>query len=117
MQFTNQQFCYWLQGYFEITPNPTLTKNQIQQIEKKLTSITEPLGIYTEWLYKIIQAIAANEYHDRFIQLFYPSIRRELNGIFAHVIDNSYDTKHSSDYLQAVHDGERLGKAEALNDK
>lgn len=33
---TPQDFCYWLQGYFEISNNVTLTQGQVKQIKKHL---------------------------------------------------------------------------------
>lgn len=103
--FNNQAFCYWLQGYFEIAEHPILTKEHIKKIKDCLTKIEEPLGVYTSWLNDVLNAIEANHYHQPIIQYFSPMIQDELNQIFAHVIDNSYETHYSNESLQAIHDG------------
>ena len=103
---TNKSFCYWLQGYFEITTSPRLSIARIKQIENQLASIDEPLGLYTSWLKQTLQAVRQCDYRDSIIQLFQPKIINELNLIFQHDIDNSYDTKLPQEYLQRIHDGD-----------
>lgn len=45
---TAEQFCYWLQGYFEMTENATLSPNQILMIKDHLglvfNKVTPDLG-------------------------------------------------------------------------
>ncbi len=38
---TSREFCYWLQGYFELAGGPygTLTEAQVAQIEKHLAMV------------------------------------------------------------------------------
>lgn len=36
---TSRDFCYWLQGYFEITAEYDLTKQQIEIIKKHLSMV------------------------------------------------------------------------------
>lgn len=103
--FTNQDFCYWLQGYFEITVKPVLNQYRIQQISEKLDIITEPLGDYTHWLFCVLSYIEDNDYDSLIIQQYQPHIMENLNLIFLHVIDNSYDTDKDNEYLLDVHDG------------
>ena len=56
---TNQTFCYWLQGYFEIAGDVAyLDGNKIEKIYVMLGRISEPLGGYTTWLKKTLDALA-----------------------------------------------------------
>lgn len=38
---TSNEFCYWLQGYFEMTESPTLSPNQIEMIKNHLALVFE----------------------------------------------------------------------------
>lgn len=102
---SNKTFCYWLQGYFEISSDATLNRSKIKLINMKLGSIGEPLGIYTTWLRDVINSIKKNNYQQSIIDLFTDHIQHELNQIFIHEIDDSYDTEHSDFYLHQVHTG------------
>lgn len=103
---TNQQFCYWLQGYFEIAPKPQLNEQRLSKISERLADISEPLGAYTSWLKKILENLAASKYNPNLIAFFMPLITKELNYIFFHEIDNSYDTPHTAEILLKIHNGE-----------
>ena len=104
---TNQLFCYWLQGYFEIGINPTLNRQSVGLIENKLASIEEPLGIFTEWLQRVCNYIATKQYSEEICAYFTPVITRSLNSVFQHVIDDSYITTESKEALKLIHDGEK----------
>lgn len=101
----NQDFCYWLQGYFELAPQPVLTSKQIQLMLRYLDMISEPHGPFTGWLKKVCLYCQAQEYRQETLAHFLPLIQHSLNKVFHHVIDNSYDTDKSSDELQNIHDG------------
>ena len=103
---TNKQFCYWLQGYFEIAPKPQLNEQRLFKISEQLADINEPLGAYTSWLKKILENIIVNKYCPNLTEFFTPLITKELNFIFFHEIDNSYDTPHTADILLKIHNGE-----------
>jgi hypothetical protein len=49
---TPEQFVYWLQGYFEITDETTLTSAQIKCIKNHLSKIfnNEPEPIKIKWI-------------------------------------------------------------------
>lgn len=102
---TNQDFCYWLQGYFEISRKPDLTKDKILTIHAALLSITEPLGYFTQWLSGVISYLASLDYKKELLIYFLPDIISELNGIFVHVIDTSYDMNISLEEAKRIHDG------------
>jgi hypothetical protein len=36
---TSRDFCYWLQGYFEICPNKSLNAHQVEIIKKHLAMV------------------------------------------------------------------------------
>jgi hypothetical protein len=102
---TNQLFCYWLQGYFEISRTAALNAKQACLIEKQLHSITEELGTFTHWLLQVLEYFKRLEYKTETMDFFLPLIKRSLSTIFLHVIDNSYDTEKSHIELKAIHDG------------
>lgn len=102
---TNQDFCYWLQGYFEISQEPDLTKDKILIIQAALMSITEPLGYFTQWLSGVISYLTSVHYKPELLMYFLPDIISELNAIFVHVIDASYDLNISLEEAKRIHDG------------
>lgn len=102
---TNQQFCYWLQGYLEICQIPNLTKEKVIIIENSLGKIHEPLGSFTQWLSRVAQLFSSENYKQELLDFFLPVIELRLNAIFHHVIDNSYDPKLDEEIMQRIHDG------------
>lgn len=86
---TNQEFCYWLQGYFEISKITMLTKEKIALINGSLKKINEPLGEFTQWLAKVHAFFSDQHYKQEFLDLFLQEIQSELNDLFLHVIDNN----------------------------
>ena len=107
-ELTNQTFCYWLQGYFELSQVPRLNAQRLMKISQQLEKITEPLGLYTSWLKQVADMLEQDNYAEPLVQYFTPMITAELNHIFQHYIDNSYDTPHSADYLLKIHRGELI---------
>jgi hypothetical protein len=102
---SNQEFCYWLQGYFELAHEISLNQARVELIAVTLSQINEPLGTFTQWLKKLIEFFAENQNKPEIFAYFTPEIQRRLTSIFYHVIDNSYETNLSSDELQKIHDG------------
>lgn len=102
---TNKQFCYWLQGYFEISTQSRLDKNKVVLIESMLNKINEPYGAFTGWLQDVLLTLKSNQYHAPLIDFFQNKIRAELNGIFLHVIDQSYETTLTQKELADIHFG------------
>ncbi|MHB1947927.1 MAG: hypothetical protein ACYCQI_07430 [Gammaproteobacteria bacterium] len=105
LNLTNQEFCYWLQGYFEITHEPHLTKEKILVIDGLLNSINEPFGYFTQWLAEVISFFKEQNYKQRLLDYFQPEIQHRLNLIFVHVIDNSYETNLTREECKKIHDG------------
>lgn len=102
---TNQQFCYWLQGYLELCQIPNLAKEKVILIKNSLAQINEPLGQFTQWLFKVIELFSSENYKQELLDYFLPVIELRLNAIFHHVIDNSYEVSLNKDTLQRIHDG------------
>jgi hypothetical protein len=102
---TNQLFCYWLQGYIEISQHVILTKSKINLIDQHLNKISEPLGDYTRWLKELLLYLQSQDYRQPLLDYFLLDIRDQLSLIFYHVIDNSYDTEMSHLELKHIHDG------------
>jgi hypothetical protein len=102
---TNQQFCYWLQGFFEIALDNRLHAEQIKLIEFNLNKINEPLGFFTQWLNELCIYFSNLDYKQETIDYFTLHIQNNLNSIFLHVIDQNYATHYSADELKKIHDG------------
>ena len=83
---TNKEFCYWLQGYFEISNISTLTQEKVALINQTLNKIHEPLGEFTQWLFSVNQFLI-EENKQSFLDFFILQIKHELNELFMHVID------------------------------
>ena len=107
---TNAEFCYWLQGFFEISRQVQLDKHKIILIEQVFKKINEPLGVFTQWFAEVLVFLKKQNYQEASIHYFLPEIQKNLNSIFEHVIDNSYDTDLSPEYLKKIHDGKNHDK-------
>jgi hypothetical protein len=106
LHLKNRAFCYCLQGYFEISSHPTLTEQRIHLILEVINNITEPLGVYTKWLKELLESLIVGNYNQKLTAAMQALIQKELNGIFLHVIDPSYETEYSSDELLKIHQGD-----------
>lgn len=103
--FRNVDFCYWLQGYFEIGNALVLDERQLDLIRQQLMKITEPWGEFTRWVNQTIHLVTAAGCRQESLVQFAEHLRLELNDLFEHVIDNSYETLHSKSFLKSVHEG------------
>lgn len=102
---TNKLFCYWLQGYYEISGSNFIDRKITLLIEEHLNMINEELGEFTKWLYEVCLYLKSVNYNSNTCEHFGPIIANALNSIFLHVIDNSYDTTKSPVELQKIHNG------------
>ena len=103
---TNRFFCYWLQGYFEISREADLTKEKVIVINNTLSNISEPLGEFTQWLSDVLTYLSSLEYRQSLLDFFLPEITDRLNLVFHHVIDHSYDRNISLEESIRIHNGE-----------
>lgn len=102
----NQQFCYWLQGYFEISNGPVVLKQrQIELIDQTLQSISEPLWPLLSWIQSVCDYCKIQGYRSETLAYFQPLIQDTLANIFIHVVDNSYEVTSSAEERQRIHDG------------
>lgn len=102
---TNKEFCFWLQGYFEISTSGKLDKSRLLLIEVLLNNIKEPLGIFPQWLKEVLRSMKLNDYHPPLVEVLTKKIRSELNNIFLHVIDPSYESTLTQKELAQIHYG------------
>lgn len=102
---TNQSFCYWLQGFFEISKRIHFSRDVVLLIETKLMQIQGPLGVYTRWLHETLIFLKNQNYKQGFLDLFLPQIQSRLNLVFFHVIDNSYERTVSLEAARKIHHG------------
>lgn len=101
----NQEFIYWLQGYFEINIEPViLSKHQIQIIKNhlNLTKATDGLkDNFCSWLDAILGEVISGK---RPLDLTLSNeIRKRLNSKFFHEIDNTY--KGDKQEMLRIHNG------------
>lgn len=99
------EFCYWLQGYFELNA----ARNSVPQLEPRilacikahlaLVAKVEPMhgNLFVAWLALRVQGV------DSLDALGTEEVRRMLASQFQHVIDPSYDGDKEA--LQVAHDG------------
>ena len=92
----NIEFCYWLQGYFEITDQvdtvEELRLSQIECIENhlKLVEKHESLGSFTSWLQGFLEYHLLSQGRVAMNDEGVDKIRAKLAHCFKHVIDNTY---------------------------
>jgi hypothetical protein len=84
----NIDFCYWLQGYFEICKKTILNQNKLAIVHAMLKKIDEPLGQFTQWLSNLLIYFAEQDYHQPILNFFELEIKNELNKLFHHVVQH-----------------------------
>lgn len=82
----NVEFCYWLQGYFEIASKTSLNPQKIAIIGGFLRKIQEPLGIFTQWLSGVLKYLAEQDNNQDLLNFFEDEIKHELNELFHHAV-------------------------------
>ena len=115
------QFCYWLQGSFELNDNKSLTAHQVELIDKHLAMVftyEKEIKInFVIWLRGVMDA--EGPVIGPMTTIKTTMIREKLNGVFEHVIDPTYGDKAMQDKLNEIHNGkpslEELGKEHNFN--
>lgn len=102
---TNIQFCYWLQGYFEISNKPKLNVSQMKSIENNLAIINEPLWVEVKWIKDVCLFLKELNYKKKSLSYFLPLIQQSLNACFYHFIDNNKDLDYTLEELKKLHAG------------
>ena len=103
----NISFCYWLQGYLEITRDPIIEIRLIQLIQQQLKNISEFLWKEIIWLQDVCNYIVKLNYKPETLNHFSPLIQQRLNAIFYHYIDNNKDLDYTIEELDLMHNGHR----------
>ncbi len=88
---TSFQFCYWLQGYFEIARNPCLDFRKLLFIKRRLATVEGERGAFINWLSEVCDYIERTRNCSVPIEEFFPLIQSSLSSVFLHVIDDSYE--------------------------
>lgn len=87
------EFCYWLQGYFEISgADSTLSYNQFNQLRKKLAQVSKdqtPGSDFVTYLRGVLDAVQQLPLVTQADQAptFTALIKARLNDTFLHAID------------------------------
>lgn len=115
------QFCFWLQGYFElggiVKTKPHLTLEQANVVRRHLElvkkcnltkggikAVQKPLTGFCSWLDGTLElAMKQQEGQSHISDIALELIREKLNDEFAHVIDPQMPG--DKEELQATHDG------------
>ncbi|CEG55947.1 hypothetical protein [Legionella fallonii] len=100
---TNILFCYWLQGYFEITSKPFLEVTHIKKIQTQILNIKEQLSSEVQWINNVCNYLEEMDYKEETLNHFMPLIQFSLNSMFYHYIDNSKDIDYTIDEFQRLH--------------
>ena len=103
--YNNQEALYYLQGFFEISRNKEdLTETQILNVCGMLFSNEVGLSPYLQALYFVLESASS-----------FPTetLREDLNGMFAHEVDPTYDGyEEHKEKWQEIHDEYKLPKLE-----
>lgn len=102
----SKNFCFWLQGYFEITgsgPGETLEPEQVQTIERHLNLVfaVEPNteNPFCKWLREALVLVSKGTIGEHGVAI----IRERLNLCFKHVIDPKMGDQAQQDLLNNIH--------------
>ena len=88
------EFCYWLQGYFELSQEVGLTKKQLECISKHIALVEkhEGLDTFTSWLLGFLESyelMGGTDMRASSVQI----IVDKLGKKFKHEIDKVYPHK------------------------
>jgi len=105
------EFCYWLQGYFELREgNEHLTDSQIECIKKHIKlveTVEKKLEGFPAWLmgmldaYEKLQEVGGMTEEGR--QEMNQMVRDRLNSVFKHEVDGKYGGKELQEVLDEIH--------------
>jgi hypothetical protein len=83
----NIEFCYWLQGYFEISSKTSLNATKLAMISGSLNQIHEPFGEFTHWLSGVLKYLDSQKNNKKILDFFELEIKNSLNQLFHHVVE------------------------------
>lgn len=94
-------YCYWLQGFFELTKPVFLTKHQVYLVHEHLKLVEKKEGIFCNWLQGVFDFCGINEWNEEMTS----KIKAKLREEFFKIIDRSYP-EEQQDILYKIHQGE-----------
>jgi len=100
---TNREFCYWLQGFFELSRATGLDNQQVVAIKNHLNlvrKVEQKLSEFPSWLEGFLDAAGEGLLGTG---QAVEQIRTKLNAIFKHEIDPSYPGDQAE--LNDIHSG------------
>lgn len=118
----SRDFCYWLQGYFEIQGIYTssfgndisFTQNQLKCITNHLNLVFKCEEFNSSKSYQFCLSVRVdldlNVLGSR--KLDFVKIRESLNNVFTHEIDNTFTGDKIE--LQQIHDGDKYDENKAV---
>lgn len=100
-----ENFCFWVQGYFELSKNETIDQNQLEMIINHLNLAKEveknkPHSFIT-WLVGFLDEANLETIGLRHEQVI--AIRNKLNDCFQHEIDPKYNKLGDKNKLDNLH--------------
>ena len=95
------EFCYWLQGAFELTGLSAFTDGQLKCIRKHLELVLAtdqtgqpPMAVsFCSWLRGVVDFISAEDGKHTL------AVQSRLHGCFEHAIDHGYQNKEQLDSI------------------
>lgn len=119
---TSRDFCYFLQGYFELmsagkgadyAPPFNFEIYKCIQNHLKLVFKCEEYNISTSYTFcHRLDTLLEFESYEDFNERRLVNIRNQLNGIFIHEIDNTFTGDKQE--LQQIHDGDKYDDRKEL---
>jgi hypothetical protein len=85
------EFCYWLQGYFELARDSRLTRNKLSVIKRYLDQLTGEKIEFIKWLENVCKYVEITNNEAIPIEHFSDTIQFNLSLVFHHVVDDSYE--------------------------
>jgi len=98
---TNREFCYWLQGFFELSKSNSLDTNQVVSIRNHLDltrKVDKKLNEFPSWLEGFLDSC----YEGLTLEAT-EKVRAKLNAAFKHEIDPTYPGDQAE--LNDIHSG------------
>lgn len=117
------EFCYWLQGYFELSNATVLDSYQIKCILAHLNlvhtyelsektkqeniNLTKAQWFCIDLYIKIYQTIAKSEYKEN-AKIEIESLKLKLNEVFKHEIDLNYSNQSKLNQIHGIYNNDSV---------
>lgn len=98
----NFNFCYWLQGYFELSESNSVPKETVSVIQEHLAIVQPKNGVFCSWLEGYLDMVGVDAWSEEVTK----KIRAKLSNEFLTLIDPSYP-KNEQEELHRLHFNER----------